>query len=268
MTHEAAPTVASTSAPSTTSPHAPAGSLETQGSAGRRYLANAAALVDQLLERTWPSIVDAADVITAALHAGRSLHAFGTGHSHMLAEELYYRAGGLVAVRPILFDGLMLHTGARRSTDLERLPGLAAVLLDDHGMAPGDVLIVASNSGGNAVSTELASLARERGATVIAVSSLAHARSAYARPTDRPRLHEIAHVVIDNGGAPGDASTAIDGVPFAVGPTSTVVGAAIVNAVIVETVQRLVALGTVPPIYTSSNLLDGDSLNAASGRPG
>ena len=195
MTHEAAPTVASTSAPSTTSPHAPAGSLETQGSAGRRYLANAAALVDQLLERTWPSIVDAADVITAALHAGRSLHAFGTGHSHMLAEELYYRAGGLVAVRPILFDGLMLHTGARRSTDLERLPGLAAVLLDDHGMAPGDVLIVASNSGGNAVSTELASLARERGATVIAVSSLAHARSAIGKQSflDRSvRKHQRA----------------------------------------------------------------------------
>ena len=76
----------------------------------------------------------------------------------MLAEELFYRAGGLVRVRPILFEGLMLHVSAPLSTALERMPGLAAALLDDHPMDAEDVLIIASNSGSNTVTTDLARL--------------------------------------------------------------------------------------------------------------
>ena len=79
----------------------------------------------------------------------------------MLAEEMFYRAGGLVDVRPILFEGLMLHADAPLSTSLERLPGLAVILLDAHGVEAGDVLLVFSNSGRNAVAVELAEAARE-----------------------------------------------------------------------------------------------------------
>ena len=77
----------------------------------------------------------------------------------MLAEEMFYRAGGLVDVRPILFEGLMLHADAPMSTSLERLPGLAAVILDGHGVESGDVLFVFSNSGRNPVTVELAEAA-------------------------------------------------------------------------------------------------------------
>jgi uncharacterized phosphosugar-binding protein len=239
----------------------------TQPSAGRRYLATAVGLLGRLADHqaTWPSIDAAADLVVGCLSADGTVHAFGTGHSHMLAEELFYRAGGLVAVRPILFDALMLHTGAARSTDLERLPGLARILLDDHGVCPGDVLLVASNSGGNAVSCELAQEAQSRGLRVIAVTSLQHATSAVARATTGPRLHEIADVVIDNGGVPGDAAIAVAGVPHPVGPTSTVVGAAIVNAIAAEAVERLVALGHVPATYASANLAGGDEHNATLG---
>ncbi|MFN8196669.1 MAG: SIS domain-containing protein [Nocardioidaceae bacterium] len=232
---------------------------------GQRYLATTAGLVEQLSSEAWPAIVAAADLVAECLRAGGTVHAFGTGHSHMLAEELFYRAGGLVDVRPLLFDGLMLHTGAARSTDLERLSGLAVVLLEHHGVAAGDVLVVASNSGGNAVSTEIAAAARDRGLSVIAVTSLRHATSSLARQTDGHKLHEIAHVVVDNGGCPGDACVTIDGAPHAVGPTSTVVGAAIVNAIAVEAVDRLCALGHVPQVYASSNLAGGDDVNHAAG---
>ena len=100
---------------------------------------------------------EAARVIADALANGRTLHAFGTGHSHMLAEELYYRAGGLKRVRPILFEGLTLHgSSVRLGTAMERLPQLADALFDDQGMVEGDVLVVASNSGSNAVASRLA----------------------------------------------------------------------------------------------------------------
>jgi uncharacterized phosphosugar-binding protein len=180
----------------------------------------------------------------------------------MLAEELFYRAGGLVRVKPILFEGLMLHAGAELSTSLERLPGVAAALLEQHPIAPGDVLIVASNSGGNAVVREMASLAHGRGIPVIAIVSRAHASSGSARAAGDTNLQEVADVVIDNGGAPGDAAVVIDGFAQRVGPTSTVVGAAALNAIVAEAAERLVARGIEPDVFLSSNVEGGDDVNA------
>jgi uncharacterized phosphosugar-binding protein len=230
--------------------------------AGRRYLAEAARLVSRLADGEWARIAVAADLVADALAKGGDIHAFGTGHSHMLAEELYYRAGGLVRVKPILFEGLMLHAGAELSTSLERLPGIAAAILEQHPISPGDVLVVASNSGGNAVVGELAALARERGVPVIAILSRAHAVSRAARAAGGPNLQDIADVVIDNGGATGDAAVAIDGFAQRVGPTSTVVGAAALNAIVAEAAERLVARGIQPEVFLSSNVEGGDEVNA------
>jgi uncharacterized phosphosugar-binding protein len=230
-------------------------------SAGRRYLAATLELVERLVEQEWPNIAAAADLVADAVERNGTIHAFGTGHSHLLAEELFYRAGGLVGVRPILFEGLMLHVSTRLSTSLERMPGLAAALLDDHPIAAGDVLIVASNSGRSAVASELAVAARRGGASVIAITSLRHATSARARASAAQPLHEVADVVIDNGGWVGDAAVAIEGLDRNVGPTSTVVGAAILNAMTAEAVERLVARGIVPDVYSSSNVEGGDAAN-------
>ncbi|HEX5013298.1 MAG TPA: SIS domain-containing protein [Candidatus Limnocylindrales bacterium] len=229
--------------------------------AGRRYLAEAGRLVGRLAGGEWPNLDAAATLVADALARGGDIHAFGTGHSHMLAEELFYRAGGFVRVRPILFEGLMLHVDAELSTSLERLPGLAATIVEHHPMAAGDVLVVASNSGGNAVVAELAGIARARGVKVIAIVSRAHATSAAARAHGAANLGEIADVVIDNGGAPGDAAVAIEGLERRVGPTSTVVGAAALNAIVAEAAERLVARGIRPDVFLSSNMDGGDEAN-------
>jgi uncharacterized phosphosugar-binding protein len=232
-----------------------------EASAGRRYLRAAVELATRLETEMWPQIDAGAAVMAAALARGADVHVFGTGHSHMLAEEMYYRAGGLVRVRPILFEGLMLHASASLSTALERLTGLATVILDDHPMAAGDVLVIASNSGSNAVVTEMARLARERGVAVIAITSLEHATSEAARERPAQRLHELADVTIDNGGCVGDAAIHIEGLSTAVGPTSTVIGAAVVNALVAEAVERLVRDGVTPEVFTSANVAGGDALN-------
>lgn len=230
-------------------------------SAGRRYLRIAGDLVARLAAEEWPRIDAAATLICDALAAGRTLHAFGSGHSHMLAEELYYRAGGLVRVKPILFEGLMLHASAPLSTTLERLPGLAAAILADHPMSPGDALIICSNSGGNAVTRELAGLAREAGIRTVAITSLRHATSAAARDQGGPRLHQLVEVAIDNGGVTGDAAVEIEGLATRVAPTSTVAGAAILNALVAEAAERLVRRGVAPEVFSSSNVAGGDAHN-------
>jgi uncharacterized phosphosugar-binding protein len=229
---------------------------------GIDYLRILSGLLDRLRKEEWPHLREAAELVADALAAGHTIHAFGTGHSHMLAEELAHRAGGLVRVRPIIDERLTVHADPARSTDLERQPGIADELFARHGLEAGDVLIVASNSGGNAAPSRFAQLARDAGLSVIAITSLQHATAADARSTELPRLHELADVVIDNGGIPGDAAIDIHGFERRVGPTSTVVGAAAVNAIVVEAIDILVARGISPDVYVSGNLQRGDAANA------
>ena len=230
--------------------------------AGQAYLRVVGGLLDRLATAEWPNIRRAAEAVAEALVAGRTVYAFGTGHSHMLAEELSHRAGGLVGIRPIIDERLTVHTDPARSTELEREPAIADELFARHALVAGDVLLIASNSGGNAAPCRLAQRARDAGVRVIAITSLRHATSAEARPNPLPRLHEVAHVVIDNGGVAGDAAIDIEGFERRVGPTSTVVGAAIVNAIAVEAVAILVDRGAAPDVFVSSNLDIGDAANA------
>ena len=198
-------------------------------------------------------IQTAAGWVATALRQQRFLHAFGTGHSHLLAEEIFYRAGGLARAAPILDEPLMLHAGAAAGTEWERREGYAAEILARYPLANGDVLIVASNSGRNAVPIELALAARTRGAKVIAVVNARHSAAFPSRHSSGKKLADVADLVIDNGGVIGDACLTLPGVPQAVGPTSTITGAFIVNAIIVEAIALAAEQGRPPEIYASAN---------------
>lgn len=221
--------------------------------AAAAYLARAAEIVRQVADTQIEAITTAGVAVADALRTGHQLWTFGTGHSHLLAEELYCRAGGLDGVRAVLEPSLMLHEGPAKSSALERLPGLAGTLLSVHDVKAGDVVLVASNSGRNAVPVEFAEECRARGATVVAVTSVRHSRSVASRAPSGRRLFEVADIVVDNCGVPGDAILDIPGSPEAVGPTSTVAGALIVQAIVCEAVDRLVAYGHVPPVLRSFN---------------
>lgn len=178
---------------------------------------------------------------------------FGTGHSHLIAEELYGRAGGLADVRAVLEPGLMLHEGLLKSSLLERLPGLADVLLQTNDIGAGDVVLIASNSGRNAVPVEFALGARAKGAKVIALTSLAHSTAVSSRAPGGQRLFEVADVVIDNCGEPGDALIEVEGSPERTGATSTLVGALLTQALTVEIVTQLTTRGKTPNVLRSLN---------------
>jgi uncharacterized phosphosugar-binding protein len=242
--------------------HRRADVVRARGVTARRYLGLAAAALAEASEIELPSIEAAASAIAGCLERGGMLHTFGTGHSHLLAEEIFYRAGGLARVNPILEPELMLHAGAVASTTHERRAGYAAEILARHSVDHGDVVVVASNSGGNTVTVELAQLAKERGATVVALTSLRHATSAAGREESGQRLHQVADIVIDNHGVTGDAVLHVPGLDSAVAPTSTVVGAALIQAVVAETVAILVGRGVDPEVLRSANTAGGDEANA------
>ena len=218
------------------------------------YLDKALAIAHRAAETQLGAIQVAAGLVADALADGRTFWVFGTGHSHLLAEELYGRAGGLADVRAILEPGLMLHEGLQKSSLLERLPGLADVLLEINPLQTGDVVLIASNSGRNAVPVEFALGARERGVRVIALTSLAHSNAVTSRAPGGQRLFETADVVLDNCGVPGDALITIPGAPEPTGPTSTMIGALLLQALTVEVVARLTHRGQSPNVLRSLNV--------------
>ncbi|HVQ87414.1 MAG TPA: SIS domain-containing protein [Actinomycetes bacterium] len=232
-------------------------------SAGRSYLDEVLRLLGEVRDTQESAIADAAGLVANTVSADGLVHLFGTGHSHLLAAELFYRAGGLAQVNPILVAPLMLHAGAARSTQLERLSGLAEELISAEPVGADDVMIIVSNSGGNATCIEMALAARSRGISTIALTSMQHATAPRARDQGGPRLHEVVDVVLDNQGRPGDACVTLPGLGQPVGPTSTSVGAAILNAVVAQAVEILVERGETPDIFVSSNLADGDRVNEA-----
>lgn len=211
-------------------------------------------MIESLRDEQLGSIREAGRLVAEVLRADRLVHVFGTGHSHMLAEEGLYRAGGLAPVNAILESGLMLHEGAAVSTRLEKLPGYSTIVADKYGFEEGDLLVVISNSGVNAAPVEIASVAKEIGLKVLAISSVAYSKSVEPKLGVPARLYEIADLTLDNLGEPGDAIVEVDGTGLKVGPTSTVIGAALLNAVFVEATCALASEGVEPPVYRSSNM--------------
>ena len=120
-------------------------------------------LLKELEEKEIENINKASIIMFDAMKEEKVVHIFATGHSHMFAEEMFYRAGGLVQINPILEPALMQHEGAVRSTQLERLTGLAKILYSGLDVKEGEPFIIVSNSGINSVPVEMAEIVREKG---------------------------------------------------------------------------------------------------------
>jgi uncharacterized phosphosugar-binding protein len=203
----------------------------------------------------------AAESVADTIKKDGLIHVFGTGHSHLLALEMYGRAGGLVPVNPILESNLMLHEGVRKSGAMERISGYAASILANVETGKNDTLIIFSQSGRNAVPVEMAMEGKKRGITTVAVTSLAHAKSVLSRHASGLRLFEVADIVIDNACPIGDACLQIDGLSTPIAPLSTIAGAFIVHAITAIAVEKLMAENIKPPIFFSGNAAEGDLHN-------
>ena len=224
------------------------------------YFDNLQALLARTLETQQPAMETAARQIADSFKRGGMVYTFGTGHGHLLALEIFYRAGGMARVCPILDDKLMLHVSAAKSTLEERKEDWVPLLLERFPIKAGDVLISASNSGRNAVPVLLAKEARARGAYVIALTSMNHTTAVTSRNSLNLRLFETADLILDNGGVLGDASVSFsDGAM--VGPTSTAIGAAMLQAIVCRVKEISLEEGFEADFFKSSNVDGGDEWN-------
>jgi len=218
------------------------------------YLERLRALIERFRTTQRDALTQAAACIAAGVQRGGIVHLFGTGHSHMIAEEVFYRAGGLIPINAMLDASVVLSGGAMRSTETERATGAAALIASRYALREGDAGIVISHSGRNPAPVEMAQLMRQTGLPVIAITSVEHSRALPPLTPPGARLFEVADVVLDTGGAYGDAALRLRGVLHPVGPTSTVVGAAIVESLMLAAMERMAAQGVTVVNWPSGNV--------------
>jgi len=227
------------------------------------YFREAMAALERVAATQADAVGRAAELLVEAIAGDGAIYGFGASHSFMMIEEMVYRTGGLMLVNPIYPHGMNLAVRPLTSTSqIERIPGLGRELLATAPVKAGDVVIVISTSGRNAVPVDVALAARERGAHVIGITSLAYTRGVSSWHPSGQKLLDCCEGTLDNGSPVGAAAAEIPGFPQKVGPLSSVTGCALVNALAAETVARLAARGLTPPVFMSANLDGGDAFNA------
>jgi uncharacterized phosphosugar-binding protein len=219
-----------------------------------KYIDGLQAVLERIKIEQANNIKQAGLLVAETLAAGGIIHAFGTGHSHLIADEAFYRAGGIVAVNPILHERLIFLKGAIDSTRAEQESGFAAEMISGEDVRPEDVGVIISNSGRNAAPIEMALEMKARGIKVIAITNLTQSKAAAARHDSGKRLFELADVVIDNCVPVGDAVLELEGLELRIGPSSTVAGAAVINSIVIEAVAELLKRGERVPILPSANI--------------
>ena len=213
-------------------------------------------LFESIVKANEKSIPKAIEWFAETLIKDRLIHTFGTGHSHMIGLELFVRAGGLANVNAMLDSSVMTAEGAKRSAEIERISGFSKVIWDQHKIAKGDLFLIVSNSGRNAMPIEMALLAKKNGNKVIAITSMSQSKLYPSRISSQPKLYEIADLVLDNQAPSGDVLLEIGN--GRTGPASTLSGCFLVNLIATEAMKKAHSQGVKLPIYYSQNI-DGYS---------
>ena len=221
-------------------------------------------IMNEVFSSEHENIERAAEVIAEANRTHHSIFAFGCNHAGLITLELFYRTGGMVTVNPVRAPGMMLEISPPTMTsEMERMEGYGKIIFDNLTTREGDVIIIHSVSGRNAVTVDMAKAAREKGLTVIVVTNMNTATTVTSRHSSGKMLHDYASILIDNHGDRGDATLKLDGFEQRIASSSTVVGAAILNAVIARACEMLLAEGINPPVFMSGNMDGGDAYNKA-----
>ncbi|MFD4571853.1 SIS domain-containing protein [Streptomyces sp. NPDC058417] len=208
--------------------------------------------------------VEAAGTLLAdTVAAGGRLFAFGAGHSSLAAQDVVYRAGGLALMNLLAVPGVVGVdvTPATLGSALERVDGLANAVLDTSPLRAGDLLVIISLSGRNALPVEMALGARARGVAVIGVTSVAYATETTSRHVSGTFLKDHCDLVLDSKIAVGDAELSLDTVPAPFAPASTVVTSALMQAAVATAASTLAARGIEPPLLRSGNVDGGHEWN-------
>lgn len=219
-------------------------------------------LIERVFENEKNQIEEGAKKIAMAIKNKNSIFSFGASHAGIVTEELFYRAGGLAVINPILESSLMLNTRPITFTSsMERLAGYGTEIAKKTFLKNGDIVICHSVSGRNPVMLDFVLEAKKRGVFIIGITNVKYSKSVDSRHASGKRLFELADLTIDNHGEIGDACIKFESISQKVAPSSTIIAATVVNAIVCGVTEELIKLEIEPPIFYSANLDGGDEKN-------
>jgi uncharacterized phosphosugar-binding protein len=222
------------------------------------YYQNISAILAKIHSTQQKQIEQAAETMATSIADGHRVYLFGSGHSVIPIMDVFPRYGSFVGFFPLYDPRLMWSNvigpgGARELLWLETREGYAEVFLQSYPLQKGDVMLVFSHGGLNAAPIEAAMYAKNKGLTVVTVSSLANARTAKPRHSSGKVLPDIAGIAIDNCVEPEDSQVDI-GRPEKVAAGSTMAAVFIAMSLVAETGSRLAANGVHLQTFVSPNV--------------
>ena len=216
------------------------------------YMDKVHKLLNTVYEKNEENILILARKIAENIKNDKLIHTFGTGHSHMIGIELFVRAGGLGNVDAILDANVLTAAGARRSGDLEKISGLSDVIFNNYNIENGDMMIICSNSGRNAMPIEMAQRCKKEGVFTVAITNLEQSKQSLSRHHSGKKLYECADLVLDNCVPFGDALLDIDGIQT--GPGSSISSMFILNTAVSEAIRICKEEGIEVYVFQSQNV--------------
>ncbi len=214
------------------------------------------------------NIKAAASLMFEAIKNDRLISVYGGGgHTTLPVGEMFFRAGGLANINPVMETGLSVFNQALKYLELERTVNFGGAIMRYYDLKEGDVLIIFHNIGINPATIDAAMEAKKNGVKIIAVSSSywqdEMPADHFIRHPNKTNLFDYADVCIDDYNPVGDAMVEIPGFETPIAPASNIVDFYIAHLLEIETVAMCVDAGITPPVWSSANTPGGDEKNAA-----
>jgi uncharacterized phosphosugar-binding protein len=223
----------------------------------------------ELINQTQEEAIKTAGKLMAdAIEADRLIHVYGGGgHTTLPVGEMFFRAGGLANINPVMETALSVFNQALKYLELERTVNFGSSIVKYYDLKPNDVLIIFHNIGINPATIDAAAEAKSRGVKIIAVSS-SHWQNEipsdhFIRHPSKKNLFDFADVAIDDFNPVGDASIKVPGFETPIAPVSNIIDFYIAHLLEIETVKQCVERGITPPVWSSANAPGGDEKNAS-----
>ena len=232
------------------------------------YVEKAFANIREVVEKQGDNIKAAAALMADAIKNDRLINVYaGGGHTTLAMGEMFFRAGGLANINPLMETALSVFNQALKYLELERTVNFGASIIKYYDIQEGDVVLFFHNIGINPATIDAAMEVKKRGGKIIAVASSywqdEMPADHFIRHPSGKNLFDFADVCIDDYNPVGDAIVNVPGLDTPIAPVSNVVDFTIAHLLEIETVRQCIEMGVTPPVWSSANTPGGDEKNAA-----
>jgi len=185
----------------------------------------------------------------------------GGGHSNMASEEMYYRSGSLLCVRPLFMPGN--HMGD--TIMINEVEGLSSLLFKKYQIKQNDVLIISNAYGTTRMNIDIVLEAKKRNIKTIGLTGTEFPKNLpknfRGRHSSNKNLHEEVDIFIDTCCPYGDALVKVEGHPAPVGPASTILSSVAIDLLLISVTEELIERNYEPPILKNANVVGGVEYN-------